>query len=78
MPKVCFLFHVLKKNAMSKPNIPTASEKLATLRTLYYYRSRILIKQGFLNSYLLETIRFIEHVSPELSHVINLLYNSDL
>lgn len=62
---------------MSKLDPPSASEKLATLRTLYFYRSRILNKQGFLNSYLLETIRYIEQVSPELSHIINLLYNSE-
>lgn len=61
---------------MSKFDPPTSAEKLATLRTLYYYRSRILNKQGFLNSYLYETISYIEQVSPELSNIINLLYNS--
>jgi hypothetical protein len=61
---------------MLKSDSPTSSEKLVTLRTLYFYRSRILNKQGFLNSYLSETIRYIEQISPELSHIINLLYNS--
>lgn len=61
---------------MSKSDVPSANEKLATLRTLYYYRNLILKKQGFMSSYLLETIRYIEQFSPELSHIINLLYNS--
>lgn len=77
MRKVSFLFHVLKIIIMSKSDLPTAAEKLATLRTLYFYRSRILNKSGFLSSYLLETIRYIERASPELSNIINLLYNSD-
>lgn len=63
---------------MSKSDAPSPSEKLATLRTLYYYRNKLLNKNGFLNSYLLETILYVEHVSPELSNIINLLYNSDL
>jgi hypothetical protein len=61
---------------MSKSDFPTPSDKLATLRTLYFYRSRILNKKGFLYSYLLETIRYIEQSSPELSNIINLLYNT--
>lgn len=61
---------------MSKSDIPTPSDKLATLRTLYYYRRKVLNKRGFLNSYLLETISYVERMSPELSHIINLLYNS--
>lgn len=61
---------------MSKSDVPTASEKLATLRTLYYYRRKLLNKNGFLNSYLSETILYIEQVSPEISNIINLLYNS--
>ena len=62
---------------MSKSDVPSSSEKLATLRTLYYYRKQLLNKHGFLNSYLLETIRYVEQASPELSHIINLLYNSE-
>lgn len=62
---------------MLKSDAPTPSEKLCTLRTLYFYRRRLLNKNGFLNSYLFETIRYIEQVSPELSHIINLLYDSD-
>lgn len=61
---------------MLKSDPPSPSDKLATLRTLYFYRSRILLKNGSLPSYLLETIRYIEQVSPELSNVINLLYTS--
>lgn len=61
---------------MSKSDVPTAAEKLATLKTLYFYRRRILNKNGFLYSYFYETISYIETVSPELSHIINLLYNS--
>ena len=61
---------------MSKFDAPSSSEKLATLRTLYYYRKKLLNKHGFLNSYLLETIRYVEQSSPELSNIINLLYNS--
>lgn len=62
---------------MSNSDSPSPSEKLVTLRTLYYYRKKLLNKNGFLNSYLLETILYIEQVSPELSNVINLLYNSE-
>lgn len=61
---------------MSKSDAPTAAEKLATLRTLYYYRRKLLNKKGFLSSYLFETISYIEQVSPEISNIVNLLYNS--
>jgi hypothetical protein len=61
---------------MNKSDVPSPSDKLITLRTLYYYRRLFLKRNGFLTTSFFDTIQFIEHDSPELSHIINLLYNS--
>lgn len=55
---------------------PTINELLITLRTLFYYRKRCVMQTGGVRQYLLETIQFLERVSPECIHrIINLMYN---
>lgn len=55
---------------------PTINELLITLRTLFYYRKRCVLQIGGVKQYLLESIQFIERVSPQCIHnIINLMYN---
>ncbi len=55
---------------------PTINELLITLRTLFYYRKRCIMQTGSLKQYLLETIQFLERVSPKCIHnIINMMYN---
>ncbi len=55
---------------------PTINELLITLRTLFYYRKRCVLQTGGVKQYLLESIQFIERVSPRCIHnIINLMYN---
>lgn len=55
---------------------PTINELLITLRTLFYYRKRCVIQTGGVKQYLLESIQFLERVSPKYIHnIINLMYN---
>lgn len=55
---------------------PTINELLITLRTLHYYRKRCVMQTGGVKQYLLETIQFLERVSPKcIQNIINLLYN---
>lgn len=55
---------------------PTINELLITLRTLFYYRKRCVLQSGAVKQYLLESIQFIERVSPKCIHnIINLMYN---
>lgn len=55
---------------------PTINELLITLRTLFYYRKRCVLQTGGVKQYLLESIGFIERVSPKCIHnIINLMYN---
>ena len=57
-------------------NAPTINELLITLRTLFYYRKRCVMQTGSVRQYLLETIQFLERVSPKcILNIINLLYN---
>ncbi len=57
-------------------NAPTINELLITLRTLFYYRKRCVLQTGGVEQYLLESIRFIERISPKCIHnIINLMYN---
>lgn len=56
---------------------PTIDELLVTLRTLFYYRKRCVLQTGGVLPYLLETIRFLELLSPpRIKNIINLMYNS--
>lgn len=55
---------------------PTINELLITLRTLFYYRKRCVLQTGGIKQYLLETIQFVERVSPpSIKNIINLMYN---
>lgn len=57
-------------------NAPTINELLITLRTLFYYRKRCVLQTGGIKQYLLESIQFIERVSPKcIQNIINLMYN---
>ncbi len=57
-------------------NAPTINELLITLRTLFYYRKRCVMQSGGIKQYLLESIQFIERVSPKcIQNIINLMYN---
>lgn len=57
-------------------NAPTINELLITLRTLFFYRKRCVLQTGGIKQYLLESIGFIERVSPKCIHnIINLMYN---
>ena len=57
-------------------NAPTINELLITLRTLFYYRKRCVLQTGGVKQYLLESIQFLERVSPKCIHnIINLMYN---
>ena len=57
-------------------NAPTINELLITLRTLFYYRKRCVLQTGGVKQYLLESIQFIERISPKCIHnIINLMYN---
>lgn len=55
---------------------PTINELLITLRTLFYYRKRCVSQCGSIKQYLIESIGFLERVSPPCIHnIINLMYN---
>ena len=57
-------------------NAPTINELLITLRTLFYYRKRCVMQTGGVKQYLLESIQFLERVSPKCIHnIINMMYN---
>lgn len=60
----------------SPTKAPTINELLITLRTLFYYRKRCVLQTGGVRQYLLETIQFVERVSPQcIKNIINLMYN---
>lgn len=60
----------------SPTKAPTINELLITLRTLFYFRKRCVFVTGGVKQYLLESIQFIERVSPKCIHnIINLMYN---
>lgn len=60
----------------SPTKAPTINELLITLRTLFYYRKRCVLQTGGVKRYLLETIQFVERVSPScIKNIINFMYN---
>lgn len=60
----------------SPTKAPTINELLITLRTLFYYRKCCVLQTGGVKQYLLETIQFVERVSPMcIKNIINLMYN---
>lgn len=57
-------------------NAPSVNEFLITLRTLFYYRKCCVSQTGGIKQYLLETIQFLERVSPKcIRNIINFMYN---
>jgi hypothetical protein len=69
--------HLLCSDDYAPTKAPTANELLITLRTLFYYRKCCVMQTGGVKKYLVESIQFLERVSPKYIHnIIHLMYNS--